>query len=256
MQKLVYHYCSVEAAKGILAGQHLWVSDIAKMNDPKEFEAGFRIASSLIQERFGHAQEVLDEILREKNSDNTKILSASFSADPDCLTLWRLYANNCAGVALGVDPIQVVQSSLFSRYLEKMGPVTGKPIFFDVCYSQELLVAALSEYLTAFDVSSPVSRGMLKTALLRLCYTYKASHWVDEREIRLAIEVDSLVDPYALKNRDGKYGSTIYHELPLQFSSGAPSAVKEVRLGPVCSEVDKLFERNDVTIKRSSIDYR
>lgn len=261
MNSLVYHYCRFGAALRILKSNKIWFSDITKTNDPDEYRIGFNIVSKIVLESFPNVKYLLEEISPENINRKFQILNASFSEDGDCLSLWRAYGDDGMGAAICFNRDDLKNHSLFNRYIQKMAPVIGNVIFFNIIYEENEFKKEVNRYLTASSNVVGERQEILKTALMRLCYTYKSSNYRDEREVRAVAEVDDTVDSYEVKTRRGKYGETKYHELNTNFES--INSLKSVVLGPKCKAVPiDLEERlkkmglNNVQVEKSKVQYR
>jgi len=102
---IVYHYCSLEAFLAIIQSKCLRLSDINTMNDSHEMHWAY----SKLAEAANSIAE-FDEIFLEEFDDvfsklqlSSLPLIACLSKDGDVLSQWRAYADDGAGVALGLD---------------------------------------------------------------------------------------------------------------------------------------------------------
>lgn len=103
----LYHYTNLNSTLGIIENQELWLSNLYFQNDKNEYELGL---------------DILNQILKIKKSDyindhkvsvflstldsaidlltNQKVFTTSFSEEPDLLSQWRGYGDNCQGARI------------------------------------------------------------------------------------------------------------------------------------------------------------
>lgn len=262
MSNLIYHYSNTDTIYKIIRSRSIWFSDITKTNDPTEYQVGFEIVSKIVIDCFPKLYFILNEIHPDNINEKFKILSASFSRDGDCLSLWRMYGDDGEGAAICFNMDNLKSYALFARYIKQMSPVFGSILFFEIKYSNAEFQKVIRDFLDSWSHQDNfVNQGMLKSALIRFCYTYKSRDYRDEREIRAVVEVDEAVTPYDVKTRDGTYGKTHYHELNTEFES--ISSIKSVVLGPKCKMTPIEFENeirihglDKMDVSKSKVQYR
>lgn len=109
---IVFHYCSVETLKNILASKHLWLSDLTKSNDSQEVTRTFQnlwhrvkerlIISDLDQETVNRVIEILDQQYKLEVVIDLPF-GCCFCKDWDILQQWLVYGDQTKGVVLGFE---------------------------------------------------------------------------------------------------------------------------------------------------------
>lgn len=272
MEDVVYRYAAFDTVINMLESQELWFSDIKKMNDWDEYDCGYRIVEKVVLAEYPDKFHILKKISPSKINSDFSILICSFSQKFDCLSMWRGYGDNGNGAAIGYSMRDIENQSLIQRYLAKNAPVNGKILFFPVIYSVDIFINEVKRYLNESRWQNPgvelndtqfnhLKDGKLCMALIRLCTLYKNDFFVDERETRGFIEIDSFTDPYELTEREVYSEQSKYHKFCTAFKN--IPAIKEVVLGPMCKISEgKLREKltslglGSVAIRKSRGTYR
>lgn len=107
---MIYHYTAFESAKKILESKKLYLVSTMKMEDKMDrFYGNLYATVHLLTSNHRHYQDIrenltTDEILKiNEKSFNLPLYSASFCKRQDNEYLWKNYADNKKGVALGFD---------------------------------------------------------------------------------------------------------------------------------------------------------
>ncbi len=107
---MIYHYAAYENAKNILESQKLYLGSSTSMEDKIDrFYGNLYATVHLLTSNHRHYQDIrenltTDEILKiNEESLNLPLYSASFCKRQDNEYLWKNYADNKKGVALGFD---------------------------------------------------------------------------------------------------------------------------------------------------------
>lgn len=107
---MIYHYTAFESAKKILESKKLYLVSTMKMEDKTDrFYGNLYATVHLLTSNHRHYQDIrenltTDEILKiNEESLNLPLYSASFCKRQDNEYLWKNYADNKKGVALGFD---------------------------------------------------------------------------------------------------------------------------------------------------------
>lgn len=100
-ENIIYHYTSYEGLKGILSSQKLRFTDYKFLNDPTEIEYCKKI---ILDEMYNHDLgsknfHLINQFFNQLDA-MYKIYISCFSEN-NKLSLWRYYADNGAGFALG-----------------------------------------------------------------------------------------------------------------------------------------------------------
>ncbi|WP_456364878.1 hypothetical protein C1N73_32590 (plasmid) [Priestia aryabhattai] len=109
----LYHYTSLNAAKGILDTREMWLSNVRTMNDPDELSYGYRIITKALEELenrhlFNHhkktlvnLKEVMKHLAEQKVIvGNAEIYLTCFSAAKNKIRQWVTYGDAASGVSL------------------------------------------------------------------------------------------------------------------------------------------------------------
>ena len=116
--EVLYHYCSVPTFYNIIKNKSIWLSDISKSNDSEELRWYLRSFKAIldkawnlyIEQRQKHGKnddpEIIgrlhDGILNAAEQEQAKCWAFCLSEKEDDLGQWRGYADNGAGVAIGL----------------------------------------------------------------------------------------------------------------------------------------------------------
>ena len=100
----IYHYTDYEGLKKILSSRILRLTDYRYMNDPTELQYGQEtIKNIILKSDIPHKLimwNILDGYVKHTNQ-TWKIYIVCFSFSKDKLSLWRNYAKNGTGFAIG-----------------------------------------------------------------------------------------------------------------------------------------------------------
>ena len=108
MNKIVYHYCSVDTFLNIIKNANVWLSDIEKSNDYQECIRCREYVNKGMEEYLGDDIDALQawRTWYEKgvySNFSMKTFCACFSGSKDKLSQWRGYAQDGKGIAIGFD---------------------------------------------------------------------------------------------------------------------------------------------------------
>lgn len=107
MSDIVYHYCSVDTFYNIIKNASIWLSDITKSNDKKEFSWIQNKVHNELREQIILLQhdskviELWDKVMNAISYNPTKLYATCFSSSADCLSQWRGYAKDGTGLSIG-----------------------------------------------------------------------------------------------------------------------------------------------------------
>lgn len=182
----LYHYCSIDALKGILESKRLWLSDLKKSNDPRETDLGKQeiikaVKAVKLSDYQGYKGLELSVLAVDlfKILQGQSIYSACFTPHGDQLPMWREYAANGTGVSIGFRPRAL--TDMYVR-IQKVRYIDDK--------SEDEIANALREFVKPIDhydlEEMPMeSRIEIITSLLAYIYSMKHRTWSYEDEIRL-----------------------------------------------------------------------
>lgn len=108
MNKVVYHYCSVDTFFNIIKNSSMWLSDISKSNDYQECVRCREFVNKGMEEYLRDDVEALKAwgIWYENGVHSNflmKTFCVCFSESKDKLSQWRGYAQDGKGIAIGFD---------------------------------------------------------------------------------------------------------------------------------------------------------
>lgn len=101
VNQIAYHYTSLDAFASIVKEQTFRLGNIFFMNDYKEVEWCFDIASALVVQREEEEFDILYNLIQGRGFGH--IFCGCFSTKEDDLSQWRGYADDGRGIAMGVD---------------------------------------------------------------------------------------------------------------------------------------------------------
>jgi|GEM_PF-3795445 len=148
----IYHYTTYEGIKGILETRRLYHTDYRYFNDPTEIKYGQGIIIETLLESdidIEHKKlliQVLNDFFNNFDSQMS-IYICCFSAKIDELALWRYYASNGTGFAIGFKDISIVNSP---NLVKKPFRVITK-VMYKKDESKEILNKFIHEHLEILD---------------------------------------------------------------------------------------------------------
>lgn len=113
--EVVYHYCSTNALHGILKSRSLWLTSLDSYNDKLELQLAKNIIddslAQLIENETNPEQIMMYEKIRSAPKDSSykkyrpknKFYGLSLVKKKDSLTHWERYADQSAGVCIGIN---------------------------------------------------------------------------------------------------------------------------------------------------------
>ncbi|WP_404366750.1 DUF2971 domain-containing protein [Marinobacter sp.] len=103
--KDLFHYTSADAFLGIMTNRVIWASNIAFLNDEKEYRYTTKILRPHLDEIWKKSEhkELVERLVRLiENSDGGPTYVTSLSEKPDLLSQWRAYCRD-GGYSIGLD---------------------------------------------------------------------------------------------------------------------------------------------------------
>lgn len=98
----IYHYTNFAGLRGIVESQRMQFTDFRFLNDPTELEFTKKIImDELVKYNFSSEQCNLVTCLFAELASMYKVYISCFSIEHEKLSLWRYYANNGTGFAIG-----------------------------------------------------------------------------------------------------------------------------------------------------------
>ncbi|WP_115709481.1 DUF2971 domain-containing protein [Legionella sainthelensi] len=202
----IYHFTDFEGLKGILTSQKLRFTDYRYLNDPTELEFCKDI---ILDEMFKHNlspdQHRAITFLFDKLSSIYNVYISCFSTEKNKLSLWRYYANNGTGFAIGF------RKNFF--WPDENLSASDNPHELTVCkinYCKKRTKKIVKGFFDEFCKICPTEGEKEKcfirllTHLIRILPAIKDESFCDEQEIRLYCTDGSLLH--------GKDGRPIYFD--------------------------------------------
>ncbi|HEY0466911.1 MAG TPA: DUF2971 domain-containing protein [Polyangiaceae bacterium] len=259
----------------ILEGNRIWATDRHFLNDTTEL----RHAGSLILE-FVSAR-LTPEVIAKHKTDNVLnfvehlfrkdaedsealVFVTSFSEHSDSLSQWRAYADDGAGVALGLD----LNHLLMNDY-EDLAPFLSRPAVLKCEYEQAKQCRFLETIVRGLTVEAlelVATKGAhWSAAAMELAYQIllvandfgpllKNPGFAEEAEWRVLVRDEGSSISEAVRFRDTKFGPAPYVEVPLTAGQFLP--LRHLVFGPKVEKAAKrsvrlMLERYGVTPEMS-----
>jgi hypothetical protein len=271
-----FHYTSMENLGNVLRSGSIWATDGHFLNDSTELRLAARIARDVIRETWSPrapvlADAVVHAIDEDWLGDRHQTFIASFSSQRDSLSQWRAYANNGAGVAIGIDLSELLEAK-GSRAELVTAPVVARCEYHPQ-RQRELLLEALSPQLELATGSmtrglnpSGVARVTAKsvlTSLITMGCVLKNPGFEEEAEWRVLVMSSTDKVPRLLDFRPTHVGMAAYIPIPLA-PGGGPPPIRHVVLGPRTERIAKrsirlMLDRYgcaEAAITHSEVSYR
>lgn len=256
----LYQYTSTKALlNGIIVNNPskgkeicLWASNCEYMNDPDEVKTGRRFAEKI----FGISQpDFKNSLLKAEENIKKNLFITSFSSTKDCLPMWRMYANNCSGIALGFDTktlLDIYQGLIYNciyidnNHRKESSKLANDATYADWNHQNDSMQTFLNLYNKITD---------LITISVYAMFLAKNPYYSYEKECRLFLIAEQNIE---FRHGDNLIIPYIKNYLP-------KSALKEIWIGPTndMAKVAKSLKNyldymgfEHVAIKKSKIPYR
>lgn len=204
--KILFHYTSLDGARGIIESRSLRLTKVAYLNDRSELAFAIRLfrgaADRLSPSVEGEDRKsLLAETARQLGSfEQTNICVASFCEDRDLLSQWRSYGSAGRGVALGFS------GPVLSR-INNSGWAHLVRCVYDATQQQQVTEDLVGILLNSYDIAicscPPEGReklrsdiiGYFNTTFLRVAPVLKDRHFAEEKEWRIVTVPRKTTDP-------------------------------------------------------------
>ncbi|MCW8829161.1 MAG: DUF2971 domain-containing protein [Gammaproteobacteria bacterium] len=267
----VYHYTGAKGLIGLVDNGKIWATKIDYLNDPLEEIYGRDLVATILEEAARttsdkEIQHFLNSVafnIKERVMDcAANYFVASFSANPNDLVQWKMYADNGWGYSIG---FHVGESGISREYL--------LPVIYEKEQQESLVRAIISQVLLAIDKEgqTPVTLNSAYYALVPafkiLIACMKQPEYSHEQEWRLVFEPNKDKLKSTLKFREGR-NQTITPYVPLGISGDDGTLdripIERIILGPQrpdeCESIRLILSMHDypgaVPIEKSHIRYR
>lgn len=234
----IYHCTNIDALKSIIRGRQLWMSSLAKMNDPAELEYIERpeFRNKIFVASFTGNKEISDDHWDEYGSMNNGILirfkkewitGQFFVPSDDTLTIF------CErGQADLAGPKEKIMKQFY---------LLGKPRFFKILYAENELLQQVSLPNRGVYIDS-TAMGLTKHAEGESTRTGKTRRWADENEYRYK----------AIVKRANESGDMPFERIAVQLTEDCFNEL-EYRFAPGVSQEAKEKFLNEVQVIKPGI---
>lgn len=243
MDKIVYHYCSVDTFLNIIKNSSIWLSDIAKSNDYQECIGCREIVDMGIKEYFRDDAEALkawNTCYEQGVYSNSAMATfcACFSESKDKLSQWRGYAQDGKGIAIGFDREILEELNQISEYHVAFGKV-----IYD--NPQEYVQGIIADNIKKLEYKGIGHVAHELSGNYRMKFPFVKNPGFEEENEWRAV-VCSSIGHYNIPSSDNilfskvKYRATINKLIPyieMNFEKVKQSIIKKIFIGPK-SEVE------------------
>lgn len=293
-QKTIYHYTNFDGLVGIIGSRKLRYTDYRYLNDPTEIIYGQNlICESILRSGIENKYELekkLRRLLKQINKDNY-LYVACFSHDDDKLSLWRYYANNGTGFAIGFTEFQDIIPN---------GTIRESSLISEVIYRKETTLDILKKFISQYEIFMDRSRSAIihdrdffnKSMQVRLISnllsfqpSLKDESFADEHEVRLIrMEGELLINPKT--DQPFYFDDAIRDFIPFSTPENIPfvtatkgrkpviypeefahSAINKIIVGPCCQFIEARtairsllknsgYEADKIAIEPAKVQYR
>jgi len=248
--KIIYHYCSIEAMFGILSNKSFWLTFLESSNDSKELKLGEKIIKEATEELkkdypSGEHDEILNKILLgpkdkkyNKYKSRFRYYGLSFVEDNDSLTHWERYANNSLGVCIGLN-VAMIENLFKVSGLPEIESDWLKTIPIIYSYEEKIKYAKSSilskinglskEFKYLRDIEHIYS-SIYYTTLQNLKPLFKHQGFASEKEFRIYLKEGEAESSSAFMRRSVDKVSTESKELFKNISNNIINLATELKV--------------------------
>ena len=240
---IVYHYCSVDAFLNIIQKSELWISDVRKSNDAKEFSWISDKINSKIENKLVEEAQSLNAWKAgfKWNVDNDcymdQIYTVCFSESSDSLSQWRAYSQDGHGLAIGFSKELLTTLNSFDPYCLKFGK-----IIYSEDKQEKFVNSVVDEIQKNTKTESAaymIGAGMSIHNKMRFMF-YKNPSFNEEKEWRIVFltkpginKICNKIDGFQfLTPKFRASDSKIISYLEMDFSKIKRDIIKEIVIGP------------------------
>jgi hypothetical protein len=224
---MIYHYTSQATAKTIIECGTIRLSNMAFLNDGREFWLAKELFERYVKERDGNGQPILAHVLKEFNFleqlDLTKEIPsfniACFTESGDDAAQWHRYGDNGRGVALGFEEGEL-SISLMQYEIES----------YKVIYELGAQMDQIDKAIREIEQQHPTEESIqgvklpIPIPLLKKFAVFKDKSFAVENETRFIA--------FAVSFEDLKYFSRDGHLIPHIDVGFGRTALKHIVIGP------------------------
>lgn len=272
---IVYHYCTIETFKNIMASKVLWLSDLTDSNDDQEVERTFVNLWEGVKSRLRKTdlpEEMLEQAIAAiDNQYKVELISdppygICFCQKEDLLSQWKEYGDNTRGLSLGFDINWFIKrgirqqkphpSAIQSNAIGCDGVIYHSDVFeeqmAEICY-QALKERGLQSGLTLIRPTFKHYSGFVKNPTFE-----------PEAEIRIVYYAYESID-FSVKDIDvSEIKTNVKKHYEIPWISDNSQALKSICIGHNCvmtkEEILDVLRNNgidtDIEITESECSYR
>ncbi len=272
---MVYHYCTIETFKNIMASKVLWLSDLTDSNDDQEVERTFvnlwegvksRLRKTdLPEEMLEQAIDAIDNQYKiERISDPP--YGICFCQKEDLLSQWKEYGDNTRGLSLGFDINWFIKRGI-KQQKPHPSAIQSNAIGCDgVIYHSD----AFEEQMAEICYKAIKEKGLLSgLTLIRPTFKHysgfvKNPTFEPEAEIRIVYYAYEDID-FSVKDIDiSELKTNVKKHYEIPWIKDNSQALKSICIGHNCimtkEEILDVLRNNgidsDIEIKDSECSYR
>lgn len=206
--EIIYHYCSIEAMYGIFSNKSFWLTFLESSNDSTELRLAEKIITEALKElKKDYPNGEYDDIFNKiefapkdkkftKYKPKYKYYGLSLVENKDSLTHWERYANNAAGVCIGLNVALIRNLFMCYGLLEVSSDwLQTTPIIYSydeqVKYAKGSIVAKINGLTSKkHDLSKldHIYSSIYYTTLSALKPLYKHKGFASEKEHRIYLK--------------------------------------------------------------------
>jgi hypothetical protein len=180
--KPLFHYTSEAGFHGILTSKQLWLSNIERLNDPRELTFGY---DNVFKALYA-AKEIADDPntkrlveFMEKRirpyRENSSVYCCCFTYNCDSLPMWQSYADGGRGISIGFRPTALMGIPARIQKVRYMSGDTKR-------YLGNLVISLARDFDNPSDIAAQIEVASKSfSAMVAL----KHGSWAYEEEIRL-----------------------------------------------------------------------
>lgn len=141
--KTLYHYTNLDCLSKILANRTFYFSDFRFLNDSLEFEYCLDLTRKILNElKFQNKESFMNKLKSfTENPSHINYYVASFSEIHTNLSLWRYYADDGYGVAIGID----------SEFIFEQEQLDDNPVISCIKYGERSFKSALCKLVNKIN---------------------------------------------------------------------------------------------------------
>lgn len=236
-EKIVYHYCSLDAFLNIIDTGIIRLSDVNKSNDYMECilckEKVYGLVESVVSGMDDHIKERWSNELKVKSF--VKSYCVCFSGARDSLQMWLGYGDKAQGIAIGFDKEILDTFSQLSLFQTKAGYV-----IYDENKQKDYIHEIVDDILSKLTKSSNPTGIEIDIGYLLKYPFIKNDSFAGEREYRLVLNsgfstggmTEGKIGGFRIKGEKYRASNTdVISYYDLDFSDIKQTLIREIIIG-------------------------